>query len=84
MSTTVVLMLVPIWVLSMAAIAGWVYAHDQRKYPTLAVSHRREDAGAAVLMAFTFGLLAGPLTAFIIFCITGFAEHGWLCPGRKP
>jgi hypothetical protein len=74
-----VLVFAVLWLACGLAAAGMIYAHVQRRWPSVADEDRREDAEYAV----AFGLF-GPIALVIIFLMTGFAKHGWLFPGSKP
>ena len=56
-------------------ISGWEYADLSAHSPDLSVEERRRDAGFAsahALLAF-----AWPITVPLVYCVTGFAQHGW-------
>jgi hypothetical protein len=52
--------------------AGWVFSMAQSKFPELAESDRRQDAGYACLFAF-----GGPVTLVVSFFVSGFGQYGW-------
>jgi hypothetical protein len=67
-----------IWYLLIALLAwpvnaGLLYADARMAFPGLCSC--REDAGEAVALGLIFALV-WPIGVFMIFCLTGFAEHG--------
>lgn len=77
------LLFIVVWIASFFYSLGTLYAEFQRRYPAQADQSRREDAGAALGIACAIGIL-GPLGVFIVMCLSGFNQHGWLFPGRRP
>jgi hypothetical protein len=60
--------------------AGMLFSQAQAKFLESANENFREDAGMAIVVGF-FAAVAWPLGLPIMYCFTGFAEHGiWKCP----
>lgn len=77
--TMIVLALLVVYVVSATLIASMLFAHFQRKFPTIAAENRNEDAGITWLMGLLLGLF-GPIGVVSVFMLTGFATHGLKFP----
>ena len=61
-----------IWLISGVIGSGFMVAHFQRTYPSIAAETYRQDLGLALLLA-----IAGPIFGIVAFGISGFGESGW-------
>jgi len=67
------LVIVLAWFACGTISAGFDFADNQGRWPSLAKEGRRKDLGDAFLM----GLAGGPFALVVVFFSSGFGEHGW-------
>lgn len=69
--------LISVWVCT-----GWLVADFQGDREYSSEKLYRGDLGVAVLLALTASYIV-PLGTFVIYLLTGFAQHGWYIRPRK-
>lgn len=58
------------------AISGWEFADSQARFPRIAKENMRYDSGFAAMHA-VWGAALWPIALPAMYCLTGYAEHGW-------
>jgi hypothetical protein len=67
-----VAVLIAVWLMCWLLNVGMILAQTRQESPLLWPKVRRSDMGYATVIS-----VFGPIATLVIFCITGFAEHGW-------
>jgi hypothetical protein len=69
--STVILVVCSVYLLCVVLIAGMLFADMH-----FGLLDWRDDLGESLAYAIFLGF-AGPLAVIFVFCLTGFARHGW-------